>query len=68
MQGPHAPHSPRHGIGGSADHTGDPGVQNGSAVARGLRTPGMIVFAALAVVSMIATYFIIMFMDPEALL
>lgn len=41
---------------------------DGSAVARGLRTPGMIVFAALAVVSMIATYFMIIFMDPEALL
>jgi phosphoglycerol transferase MdoB-like AlkP superfamily enzyme len=41
---------------------------DGSAVARGLRTPGMIVFGALAVVSMIATYLMIMFMDLEALL
>lgn len=41
---------------------------DGSTVARGLRTPGMIVFAALAVFSMIATYLMIMFMDLEALL
>lgn len=41
---------------------------DGSSVIRGLRTPGMIVFAALAVVSMVATYLMITFMDPEALL
>jgi phosphoglycerol transferase MdoB-like AlkP superfamily enzyme len=40
----------------------------GTVVARGLFTPGMIVFGALAVVSMIATYLMIMFIDLEALL
>ena len=40
----------------------------GTVVARGLFTPGMIVFGALAVVSMIATYLMIMFVDLEALL
>jgi membrane protease YdiL (CAAX protease family) len=41
---------------------------DGSVVAQGLRTPGMIVFGALAVVSMIVTYLMIMFVDLEALL
>lgn len=35
---------------------------------RGIRAPGMIVFAAMAVVSAIATYLMIMFVDLEALL
>lgn len=41
---------------------------SGTAVARGLRTPGMIVFAAIAVVSMIATYLMITFVNLGALL
>jgi membrane protease YdiL (CAAX protease family) len=41
---------------------------DGSVVAQGLRTPGMIVFGALAVASMIVTYLMIMFVDLEALL
>lgn len=40
----------------------------GRAILRGLRTPGMIVFGALAVASMLLTYLVVMFMDPEALL
>ena len=40
----------------------------GNAILRGLRTPGMIVFGALAVASMLLTYLVVMFMDPEALL
>jgi membrane protease YdiL (CAAX protease family) len=41
---------------------------DGATVARGLRTPGMIVFGAVAVASMVLTYIMIMFMDIEALL
>lgn len=41
---------------------------SGTTVARGLRTPGMIVFAAVAVASMLMTYLMIAFMDLEALL
>lgn len=41
---------------------------SGAVVLRGLLTPGIIVFTALAVVSMISTYLMIMFMDLESLL
>ena len=44
------------------------GSVSGTTVARGLRTPGMIVFAAVAVASMVMTYLMITFMDLGALL
>lgn len=45
----------------------DENVEGGT-ILRGLRTPGMIVFASLAVASMILTYLIITFANPEAFL